>query len=494
MGDPAAIGIGSLTEVLALIAAAAEGDLPAADIAVRTAPAARTALGASAVGVYLATGSDRRPRLHAVVGRPAGATPSELDREVRDDDWGLVVAMRAGGTSVGLLAVDWPEGRGDGADRVHAEGIAGLLAAAVHNARLLAGLGERSRELERQMRELAGLAEIAGAPGRGGGDGDVAAEVARGLLNGLGASAVRIAGPDGRAIAAAGEAGRLDAEPGTGPPGEARALDLGDDGSTLHLRWDRSAGPLPDGAHVEAMAAQATVALMNDRLVEALRAEQRERQAAARALARSQDDERRRIADEIHDGPIQELAGLSLMLDGLAADGGGDVATARAAAAAARAAIGGLREAIFRLHPIVVAELGLGAAARRVVGRLREAGLIVTADLDAAGALGEEGQTVAFRVLQESAANIIKHSRAARVDISLTSDEAGFVLSVTDDGRGIDVSRLGDVLAEGHLGVAAMRLRAELAGGGLEIRRRAEGGTRVRLALPRPGPGAPSRG
>lgn len=326
-------------------------------------------------------------------------------------------------------------------------------------------------------------------------DDDLAARAAAAARRALGAAAVGIY------LAGAGRAGRRPAVAGdrsapvpaavspdaTGGWHLVMPMPAGDAPlGVLAVDWPPARGGAADRAAAELVATSVAALVDNARRVAALRADRR---SAARAQARGQDDERRRIADDVHDGPIQQLAGLSLTLDGLAA-GGADPAAVRSAAAQARAVSQALREVTGRLHPAVVAELGLEGAAHAIGERLRRAGLEVTTEVDGAEGLDDRTRVDAYRVLQEAATNVIKHAEATAIIITIKGDGArGVTMTIDDDGRGVDPARLAAAPAEGHLGVAAMRLRAEQAGGRMEIGPSPAGGTRVRLVLPAGGGG-----
>lgn len=216
-----------------------------------------------------------------------------------------------------------------------------------------------------------------------------------------------------------------------------------------------------------------------------------ERRSLAAAIVLAQEQERRRVAEDLHDGPVQELVGLGLTLDALsaglraqapeAADG-----VARAAASA-RDMVKTLRRAIFDLHPMALEELGFSAATRALVQRLEWRGARVSLDLEAADGLSETHRTVAFRVVQEAIANVVRHAEPAAVAISARADGDRIVVEVADDGRGFDPGAARARIEAGHLGLAAMRERAALVGGDVTIDSAPGRGTSLRLVLPAAG-------
>jgi signal transduction histidine kinase len=284
--------------------------------------------------------------------------------------------------------------------------------------------------------------------------------------------------------------------------GEARVV--GETLACLPLAVGRGAAPLgvlvlvrhePDAFSTDdlerlgGLVDQAAIALANAELLSALRREKAEREALAAELVDAQETERRRIAEEIHDGPVQELVGLGLLLDVLRSDlerngAGGAAEEVGAAARAARASVGALREAIFDLHPLALEELGFAAAIRSVMRRLEARGLEVELEADDVDDLPPLSRTVAFRIVQEALVNVERHADAAHVAVRAAKRGDEVEVSVADDGRGFDPQVARRRLREGHLGLSAMLKRAELAGGRLILDSTPGAGTRVLLTLP----------
>jgi signal transduction histidine kinase len=266
----------------------------------------------------------------------------------------------------------------------------------------------------------------------------------------------------------------------------------GPDNGLIIVRRDRP-GDFDDDdlERLRGLADQAAVAMANARLLTDLRGEQQTRRTLAAAIVLAQEQERRRVAESLHDGPVQELVGVGLMLDALSNDLGAESPTAAAdvdrAAAAAREAVRALRRAMADLHPLALEELGFAAATRSLVERLEWRGVELSLDLDDADALSETQRAVAFRIVQEAVANIWRHADPTRVGISARAQEGAVVIEVTDDGRGFDPDSPRPGVAEGHLGLAAVEERAALAGGELTILSAEGRGTTIRLVLPSEG-------
>jgi PAS domain S-box-containing protein len=214
-----------------------------------------------------------------------------------------------------------------------------------------------------------------------------------------------------------------------------------------------------------------------------------ERQHLLDRLVQAQEDERARIAADVHDDSVQALAAVELRLGllrrQLAEHDESLQETAETLALTVSEAIGRLRTLLFDLEsPAVDTDLAaaLEVAAEDAFGdRLRWR---VTGDtsLD----LPEGQRVTAYRVVREAMANVVRHAHASQVEIRLGRSGGGVEVSVEDDGRGFDPTSVEP--RPGHLGIPAMADRATVAGGRLAIERREGGGTRVRLWLPGPSP------
>jgi len=202
------------------------------------------------------------------------------------------------------------------------------------------------------------------------------------------------------------------------------------------------------------------------------------------------DRERRRIASYLHDGPVQDLAGLAFSLAPLA-----DAAAARGDAGEARELedaiellrrdVRDLRALLVDLHPPRLAAAGLEAAIEDLVAPLEEGGLAVAVSLGGVGALDREQEALVYRVVQEALRNVIAYADARTVSVELSADENAVRLAVVDDGRGFDPGVRAGRGAEGHVGLSLLEELARQSGGVLEVRSAAGDGTRVELEVPR---------
>jgi len=201
-------------------------------------------------------------------------------------------------------------------------------------------------------------------------------------------------------------------------------------------------------------------------LTDALEAEQRERKALAEAL---------------HDHAIQNLLSARHELEE-AAETTAHPALARADAALVAAA-GQLREAVFDLHPYVLEAAGLEAALRSVAQEAAARGRFrLRLDLHGPGAHAHD--QLVFSAARELLTNVVRHADASLVDVRLAERDGELVLVVEDDGRGFPAGRPEERLADGHIGLAAQRVRVEAAGGQMELLSTPGGGTRVEVRVP----------
>ncbi|MGL3198658.1 MULTISPECIES: ATP-binding protein [Curtobacterium] len=186
--------------------------------------------------------------------------------------------------------------------------------------------------------------------------------------------------------------------------------------------------------------------------------------------------ERRRLAAELHDGPVQDVAGLALVL-------GADPAT-RPAADALRDAVSSLRGSMATIRPAAPDRDGLGAALDDVCARARGAGLVATVSAPDSLDASEATLLAVVRFVREAVANAVTHARASAVDVVVRAAGDDLVVTVADDGVGFDHTVL-DTDRPGHLGTTLLREVAEDTGGALLLRTAPGAGTAWELRLPR---------
>jgi two-component system sensor histidine kinase UhpB len=211
------------------------------------------------------------------------------------------------------------------------------------------------------------------------------------------------------------------------------------------------------------------------------RLEAERRRAGSAALA-AQEEERARVARDLHDEVNQSLTGLLLRLEAAREAAPPELEAELAETKAlANQAMRELLSLARQLRPTALDDLGLVAATAGQVEQLGRGE--IEAEFGAEGNfsdLGDDAQLVVYRVAQEALANAARHSGAKRLSVRLSRrPDAGVELEVTDDGRGFAFDQ-----AERGLGIAGMRERALLVGGELTIESRPGHGTTVRLTVP----------
>jgi len=191
----------------------------------------------------------------------------------------------------------------------------------------------------------------------------------------------------------------------------------------------------------------------------------------------AEERERARLAESLHDGPMQRLIALRQ-------DAAEDDAAATAAMVAGMdEAISETRAVISSLHPATSREIGFEASLRAAIAPFPAARSV---QLTVHSTVDDRTLAVALplRIAQELTVNAVKHARPARIDVVVTRAADQIVLEVNDDGVGIDSSDSSRAVQAGHVGLAMVRRRVEDSGGRFEIETRADGGTRSRVVLP----------
>jgi signal transduction histidine kinase len=208
---------------------------------------------------------------------------------------------------------------------------------------------------------------------------------------------------------------------------------------------------------------------------------QQERKRTSQRMLQVAEDERTRLAAELHDGPVQRLSAL-LYQAGLArADlSTGDPASIDWVLAELERGLGveiaSLRRLLSQLRPPVLDQLGIARALASQVEAFQDAsGVACTVEADSATRLGRARETVLYRVTQEALTNVAKHAHAARVWVWLGAENGLVRLRVRDDGVGFDPATLASsafsLVQRGHFGLAGMRERVEMVGGRLLVDR-----------------------
>jgi signal transduction histidine kinase len=190
---------------------------------------------------------------------------------------------------------------------------------------------------------------------------------------------------------------------------------------------------------------------------------------------RSAEEERTRMAAELHDGPIQRLTALGYGLDEARiavefgdARHGLDILSG--AHQVLSSEIDELRRLMTRLRPPVLDARGLVLALRDLLDSFQRHTGIATDLMGASEVrLDPDVETVLYRVVQEALTNVAKHAGASRVIVYLRVDEGQVETRVSDDGIGFDAATTGELTSRGHYGLAGMRERVEMAGGSYRL-------------------------
>jgi len=222
------------------------------------------------------------------------------------------------------------------------------------------------------------------------------------------------------------------------------------------------------------------------RLDRRLRRSQAEREALLVRAVEASDDERRRIAADLHDGPVQHLAGISYSLSAAAQTEGSAAAreTLRQAAAGTRDSMRRLRSLLVEIHPPNLRASGLEAALADLLAPLRARGAETSLTVDPALGLDEGAERIVYRAAAEALRNVERHADANRVTVAVEERDDGVRLMVTDDGVGFGPGDRERRREEGHVGLSLLDELAERVGGRLAVRSAPGDGTTFELELP----------
>ncbi len=199
-------------------------------------------------------------------------------------------------------------------------------------------------------------------------------------------------------------------------------------------------------------------------------------------------DERQRIAADLHDGVVQELVAASLLVAGAQASTTGPLAQQLGTAAGAvRSGVSSLRTLLVDIYPPNLDSAGLAAALEDLLAPVRGRGATATVTVDEAAteALTPDQQRLVYRTTQETLRNVVKHAEARHVDVTLSAEASQVVLTIADDGVGIEDTVIEGATEPGHFG---LRLLSDLAadhGATLAVATAPGQGTCWRLEIPR---------
>ncbi|MBT2143598.1 sensor histidine kinase [Rhodanobacter sp. LX-100] len=221
-------------------------------------------------------------------------------------------------------------------------------------------------------------------------------------------------------------------------------------------------------------------------LLQRLEANEREFHRLGRSVLRVQEDERRRLARDLHDGIGQNLTALKHRLaqigDALPAELKALRASLDDAVTLCSDTLDDTRQLSRLLRPPILDDLGLEPALRWLARSLGEAaGIAIAVEIEPMPSLDGELQTLLFRITQEALNNVVKHAGAHSVLVHLVERGGRLQLQIVDDGCGFDPER---AQAVGGIGLGGIRERLQLFNGQLELRSAAGHGTRLRALVP----------
>jgi signal transduction histidine kinase len=205
----------------------------------------------------------------------------------------------------------------------------------------------------------------------------------------------------------------------------------------------------------------------------------------------STERERLSLAQELHDGPIQDLYGAIFQLQELVVEehGRATQSVVLSSLATIQQAISTLRYTIGELRPPTLAPFGLEKAIRSHAERFHEQHPEIEVRLDLTNdgqSLPESTRLTLFRIYQQLMSNVFRHAQAEQVRVRFIISTTEIQLEVADNGRGFEIPRRWlDLARQGHLGLVGAKERAETLGGKLEIVSRPDLGARVTAIIPR---------
>ena len=257
----------------------------------------------------------------------------------------------------------------------------------------------------------------------------------------------------------------------------------------ISLNWLADMPPSADDLGLlTTIGAQVSELVSNAWLHASLVEKEAARQVLLKALVRAQEDERARLARELHDGAGQTLTSLLMHLSALAnhADNGAARQQLHDLCQKTSSTIEQVRDIAYQLRPPALEEFGLEVAITSLVDEVANG-----AHLQADCQLSLDGQrlpfeieTTLYRIAQESLTNIVRHAAAHKIKVELLALPYAACLRIADDGRGFDPEAAGAAAGKKRLGLLSLHERAEMVGGSLVVRSAPGAGTTVEVSLP----------
>ena len=216
-----------------------------------------------------------------------------------------------------------------------------------------------------------------------------------------------------------------------------------------------------------------------------------EREALLQRAIDASDRERRRIAGDLHDGVVQDLAGTAFSLAAAAkrSNGKGNGGTREVlerGALQTRQSVRQLRSLLVEIYPTSLQQAGLDSATRDLLARVEDRGIATQLDVAPGAHLPPEVEAILFRVAQEAVRNAAAHAAPSTITVAVRSADGRASLTVADDGRGFPQPDAPGRGPTGHFGLQLMRDLARDADGELSVGSAPGRGTRIRLEVPVP--------
>jgi signal transduction histidine kinase len=236
-----------------------------------------------------------------------------------------------------------------------------------------------------------------------------------------------------------------------------------------------------DVARATVLADFAARAAENARLLAEAKVRESERARLSDQLVTAEQDERRRLALFLHDGPVQSMSGIGLMLDAaIGSIEANRLDDARRVLASAlerhRETIRSLRDLSFNIEPVVLRDRGFAAAVDAFAEQVGLSNQVqIDLDLDAAGDLAEKAQVGLYQIIREAVSQAIRRGPPTRIAIRVEQLDGEIATEISDDGAGERRRRSFEAIEE----------RARTLNGHMTVGAGANGGTAVRVVLPR---------
>jgi signal transduction histidine kinase len=216
----------------------------------------------------------------------------------------------------------------------------------------------------------------------------------------------------------------------------------------------------------------------------------RERELLLASAIEASDQERRRIAADLHDGVVQDVAGVAFGLAPLAEnaerrEAPEEAAALRDAVARLRQGVRGLRTLLVEIHPPTLESAGLEVALHDLLSPLEAGGIATELYVADGAAAGSSRDPLIYRAAREAVRNAQSHADATMVSVEVSKPTPNRTrLVVTDDGRGFAADERARSQADGHVGLTLLEGLVKQVDGTLVVRSAPGAGTRVELEVP----------